>query len=156
MKLHIIAVGQKMPDWINAGYAEYAKRMPKETSLHLIEIKPEKRSSGKTVEQMKSQERDRILACIPLNSEIWALDERGEQLTTLGVAEHLRKTLGTGRNICFIIGGADGLHDHIKSRGDKIFSLSRLTLPHGLVRVLLVEQLYRAWSVTQNHPYHRE
>ncbi len=145
-----------MPDWIKCGYAEYAKRMPKEFSLHLIELKPEKRSGGKTVEQMKSLERDRILINIPPDSEIWALDERGEQLTTLGVADHLRKTLGTGRNICFIIGSADGLHDDIKSRGDKLFSLSRLTLPHGLVRVILAEQLYRAWSVIQNHPYHRE
>lgn len=156
MKLHILAIGQKMPAWIISGYAEYAKRMPKETSLHLIELKPEKRSSGKTVEQIKSLERNRILSSIPDNAEVWALDERGEQLTTLGVAEHLRNSLGTGRDICFIIGGADGLHDDIKSRGDKIFSLSRLTLPHGLVRVLLAEQLYRAWSVTRNHPYHRE
>lgn len=156
MKLHIVAIGQKMPAWIISGYAEYAKRMPKETSLHLIELKTEKRASGKTVEQIKSLERNRILSSIPDNAEVWALDERGEQLTTLGVAEHLRNSLGTGRDICFIIGGADGLHDDIKNRGDKIFSLSRLTLPHGLVRVLLAEQLYRAWSVTRNHPYHRE
>ncbi|MHB1678376.1 MAG: 23S rRNA (pseudouridine(1915)-N(3))-methyltransferase RlmH [Sulfuriferula sp.] len=156
MKLHIIAIGQKMPGWINAGFAEYAKRMPKETSLHLLELKPEKRSSGKTAEQIKSLERDRILASIPHDTVVWALDEHGEQFTTLGIADQLRNSMGTGRNICFIIGGADGLHDDIKRRGDKLFSLSRLTLPHGLVRVLLAEQLYRAWSVTQNHPYHRE
>lgn len=156
MKLHILAIGQKMPGWVNAGYAEYAKRMPRSTSLHLLELKPEKRSSGTTTLQIKTQERDRILAAIPSNADVWALDERGEQLTTLGVADHLRNTLGTGRDICFIIGGADGLHDDIKCRGDKLFSLSRLTLPHALVRVLLAEQLYRAWSVTQNHPYHRE
>ena len=156
MKLHIIAVGQKMPDWISAGFDEYAKRMPRETSINLIELKPEKRASGKTGEQIKTAERDRILAAIPRDSTVWALDERGEQLTTLVLATHLREWQGAGCDICFIIGGADGLHDDVKQRGDKLFSLSRLTLPHGMVRVLLAEQLYRAWSVTQNHPYHRE
>lgn len=156
MKLYIVAIGQKMPDWIKAGFIEYTKRMPKETHTELIELKPEKRASGKSVDQIKASERDRILASIPHNSAVWALDEQGEQLTTLALAGHLRDSLGSGRDICFIIGGADGLHDDIKQRGDKLFSLSRLTLPHGLARVLLAEQLYRAWSVTRNHPYHRE
>ena len=156
MKLHIIAIGQKMPDWINAGFVEYAKRMPRETQTLLTELKPEKRASGKTTAQIKAAERDRILTSIPPNSTVWALDEHGEQLTTLSLASHLRDCLGSGRDISFIIGGADGLHDDIKQHGEKLFSLSRLTLPHGLARVLLVEQLYRAWSVTRNHPYHRE
>lgn len=156
MKLHIIAVGQKMPGWINTGCDEYVKRMPREASINLIELKPEKRASGKTDDQIKLAERDRILAAIPRDAKVWALDEHGEQLTTLALASHFREWLGAGHDTCFIIGGADGLHDDVKQRGNKLFALSCLTLPHGMVRILLAEQLYRAWSVTQNHPYHRE
>ncbi len=156
MKLLILAVGQRMPTWINDGYNEYVKRMPREMRIQLVELKPDRRASGTTAAQVKSIERDRILAAIPTHAIAWALDERGEQFGTLELADHLRKTQETGSDICFIIGGADGLHDDVKRRGNKLFSLSRLTLPHGLVRVILAEQLYRAWSVMQNHPYHRE
>lgn len=156
MKLLILAVGQKMPTWINDGYNEYVKRMPREMRIQLVELKPDRRASGTTATQVKSIERDRILAAIPAHAIVWALDERGEQFGTLELADQLRKTQETGGDICFIIGGADGLHDDVKRRGNQLFSLSRLTLPHGLVRVILAEQLYRAWSVMHNHPYHRE
>jgi 23S rRNA (pseudouridine1915-N3)-methyltransferase len=156
MKLNIIAVGQKMPAWITAGFDEYAKRMPREAMINLIELKPEKRATGKTAEQIKTAERDRIIAALPKDSTIWALDEHGEQLTTVALAQHFNDWQSAGRDTCFIIGGADGLHEDVKQRGNKLFALSKLTLPHGMVRVLLAEQLYRAWSITQNHPYHRE
>ena len=156
MKLRIIAVGQKMPAWIESGFAEYARRMPRENSIELIELKPEKRASGKTAEQIKEAERNRILAALPRDATAWALDEYGAQLTTLELADALREWQGAGRDTAFVIGGADGLHQDIKQRADKLVALSRFTLPHGLVRVMLAEQLYRAWSVTQNHPYHRE
>lgn len=156
MKLHIIAVGQKMPNWISAGFDEYAKRMPKETAINLIELKSEKRATGKTSDQIKIAEHDRIIAAIPHDSTLWVLDERGEQLTTLALATHLREWQSAGRDTCFVIGGADGLHEGVKRRAIKLFSLSCLTLPHGMVRIILSEQLYRAWSVTQHHPYHRE
>lgn len=156
MKLHIIAVGQKMPEWIDAGFHEYARRMPRETSIELIGLKPEKRASGKTSEQIKEAERGRILAAVPRDATVWALDELGSQLTTLELASALREWQGAGRDTAFIIGGADGLHQDVKQRADRLVALSRFTLPHGLVRVMLAEQLYRAWSMTQNHPYHRE
>lgn len=156
MKLRIIAVGQKMPAWIETGFNEYAKRIPRENSIELIELRPEKRASGKTSEQIKQAERDRILAVLPRDTAVWALDEHGSQLTTLELAEALREWQGAGRDTAFVIGGADGLHQDVKQRADKLLALSRFTLPHGLVRVMLAEQLYRAWSVTQNHPYHRE
>ncbi len=156
MKLRIIAIGQKMPAWIESGFTEYAKRMPRENSIELIELKPEKRASGKTGEQIKEAERDRILAALPRDATMWALDEHGSEHTTLELAEAMREWLGAGRDTAFVIGGADGLHQDIKQRADKLVALSRFTLPHGLVRVMLAEQLYRAWSVTQNHPYHRE
>lgn len=156
MKLRIIAVGQKMPAWIETGFNEYAKRMPRENSIELIELRPEKRASGKTSEQIRQAERDRILAVLPRDTTVWALDEHGSQLTTLELAEALREWQGAGRDTAFVIGGADGLHQDVKQRADKLLALSCLTLPHGLVRVMLAEQLYRAWSVTQNHPYHRD
>ncbi|MES1999004.1 MAG: 23S rRNA (pseudouridine(1915)-N(3))-methyltransferase RlmH [Pseudomonadota bacterium] len=156
MKLRIIAVGQKMPAWVEAGFDEYARRMPREAALELVALKPEKRASGKTDEQIKEAERDRILAALPRDATVWALDEHGAELTTLELADALRGWQGAGRDTAFVIGGADGLHDAVKQRANKLMALSRLTLPHGMVRVLLAEQLYRAWSVTQNHPYHRE
>lgn len=156
MKLRIIAVGQKMPAWVDAGFDEYARRMPREITLELVALKPEKRASGKTDMQIKEAERDRILAALPRDVTVWALDEHGSELTTLALADAMRDWLGAGRDTVLVIGGADGLHDDIKQRAHKLLALSRLTLPHGMVRVLLAEQLYRAWSVTQNHPYHRE
>ncbi|BBP05612.1 ribosomal RNA large subunit methyltransferase H [Sulfuriferula plumbiphila] len=156
MKLRIIAVGKKMPAWIEAGFSEYARRMPRENSIELVELKPEKRGGGKTSGQIQEAERDRILAALPRHATVWALDEHGSQLTTLELAGALREWQGTGRDTAFVIGGADGLHQDVKQRADKLLALSRFTLPHGLVRVMLVEQLYRVWSVTHNHPYHRE
>jgi 23S rRNA (pseudouridine1915-N3)-methyltransferase len=156
MKLRIIAVGQKMPAWVDAGFDEYARRMPREITLELVALKPEKRASGKTDVQIKEAERDRILAALPRDATVWALDEHGSELTTLALADAMRGWLGAGRDTVLVIGGADGLHDDIKQRAHRLLALSRLTLPHGMVRVLLAEQLYRAWSVTQNHPYHRE
>lgn len=145
-----------MPDWVVRGYQEYSQRMTREISLHLIELKAEKRASATSVTQIKIAERDRILAHIPHNSRLWALDEHGEQITTLKLADQLRQVMGEGQDICCVVGGADGLHDDIKLRANKLLALSQLTLPHALVRVVLAEQLYRAWSVINNHPYHRE
>lgn len=156
MKLHIIAVGQKMPDWISSGFHEYAKRLPREHRIELIEIKPEKRAPGKTAMQIKEAECERILAVLPADTAVWALDEHGSHLDTLELANAQRQWQLAGRDTAFIIGGADGLHQDIKQRADKLLALSRFTFPHGLIRVMLAEQLYRAWSVTRNHPYHRE
>ena len=155
MQLVIAAVGHKMPAWIEAGYAEYAKRMPAECRLHLKEIKPIERSGSKTAETAMALERARIEAVLPKGSRIVALDERGKDLGTVQLAQLLTQWRQDGRDVSFVIGGADGLDPEFKTGADLLIRLSSLTLPHCMVRVLLAEQLYRAWSITQNHPYHR-
>jgi 23S rRNA (pseudouridine1915-N3)-methyltransferase len=155
MQLVIAAVGHKMPSWIEDGFAEYTKRMPAECRIHLKEIKPVDRSGSRTAETVMAQERVKIEAALPKNSRIIALDERGKDLTTVQLSQLLTQWQQDGRDVSFIIGGADGLDAEFKSRADMLIRISSLTLPHGMVRVLLAEQLYRAWSITQNHPYHR-
>ena len=156
MRLWIIAVGNKLPDWVEAGFAEYAKRMPRESRIELVEIKPEKRGSGKTTQQIMEAERDRILAALPQGATIVAMDERGQAWTTQKLSQALTDWQQHGGDAVFIIGGADGLHPDIKQRAAKMLALSAMTLPHGLARVLLAEQLYRAITIIQGHPYHRE
>jgi 23S rRNA (pseudouridine1915-N3)-methyltransferase len=155
MQLVIAAVGHKMPGWIEDGFSEYAKRMPPECRLHLKEIKPVERSGGRSAETVMAQERVKIEAAIPKGSRIVALDERGKDLTTMQLSQLLTQWQQDGRDVTFVIGGADGLDAEFKSNADLLIRVSSLTLPHGMVRVLLAEQLYRAWSITQNHPYHR-
>lgn len=155
MKLKIISVGHKMPDWVESGCAEYIKRMPREANIELIEIKPEKRAAGNSTENVQSLEAKRILEAVEKDYLI-VLDERGASITTLHLAERMSSWFTFGRDIALAIGGADGLHETVKQRADWIWSLSKLTLPHGMVRVLLTEQLYRAHSIINHHPYHRE
>jgi 23S rRNA (pseudouridine1915-N3)-methyltransferase len=155
MQLVIAAVGHKMPAWIEAGFAEYAKRMPPECRLQLKEIKPVDRSGSKTAETAMASERTRIEAAIPKGSRIVALDEHGKDITTVQLSQYLTQWQQDGRDVTFVIGGADGLDARFKADADMLIRISSLTLPHGMVRVLLAEQLYRAWSITQNHPYHR-
>ncbi|MBI3480901.1 MAG: 23S rRNA (pseudouridine(1915)-N(3))-methyltransferase RlmH [Nitrosomonadales bacterium] len=156
MKLIIVSVGHKMPDWIAAGFNEYTKRMPREAQLTLLEIKPEPRTTGKTTAQIMEAEAQRILAALPQSCLRIALDERGMQPTTKQLAAQMRDWMREGRDVAFIIGGADGLHESVKQAAQQQLALSALTLPHGFVRVLLAEQLYRANSLLHNHPYHRE
>lgn len=156
MKLLILAVGHKMPDWITSGFNEYAKRMPREAKIELIELKPEPRTTGKTTEQIMEAEAQRICAALPDDVFRVVMDERGKHLTTKQMAQQLQNWLGEGRDVAFIIGGADGLHESIRSSANLLLALSAMVLPHGLVRVLLAEQLYRAHSLLHNHPYHRE
>ncbi len=155
MQLFIIAVGNKMPGWVEEGYREYAKRMPVECKLDLKEIRPADRSSNRSAESVMAIEQTRIKAALPKNARVIALDERGKNVTTMQLAQELEKWQQEGRDIAFVIGGADGLDSEFKKDADDLFRLSNLTLPHGMVRVLLAEQLYRAWSITKNHPYHR-
>lgn len=155
MQLIIAAVGHKMPTWIEAGFNEYAKRMPPECRIQLKEIKPVERSGSRTAETVMAQERVKIEAAIPKGSRIVALDERGKDITTVQLAQHLTQWQQNGRDVTFVIGGADGLDAGFKASAEMLLRISSLTLPHGMVRVMLAEQLYRAWSITQNHPYHR-
>ncbi len=155
MKLWIVAVGNKMPAWVDIGFSEYAKRMPPEAKMQLIEIKAEKRSAGKSLIQVLDAERGRILASLPRNCRRVVLDEGGRALSTEQFAQNIAVWMQAGRDVAFVIGGADGLHEEIKNDADTRLSLSAMTLPHALVRVVLAEQLYRAVSLMNNHPYHR-
>ena len=155
MKFTIVALGHKMPAWVQTGFEEYARRMPPEARIDLIELKPEDRV-GKSTASVLNSEAVRINAAIPAHAERFVLDERGKPLVTRELAKLLIDWMRDGVNPCFIIGSADGLAASIKQSALKQFALSGCTLPHGLVRVMLAEQLYRAWSLTQNHPYHRD
>jgi 23S rRNA (pseudouridine1915-N3)-methyltransferase len=156
MKLRIIAVGHRMPDWIAVGYHEYAKRMPPDATLELIEIRAEKRVAGTSTARIQQAEADRIRACLPSLPLLIALDEHGRQVTTVELSRSVARWMNDGANPCLIIGGADGLDASIKARAQTLLGLSRLTLPHALARVILAEQLYRAVSLLRGHPYHRE
>lgn len=155
MRLAILAVGHKQPDWVNDGCAEYLKRMPRELPASVTEIKPEPRGS-KTREQLLAAEKARIREALPNSPRLVVLDEKGDDLTTLKLAKRLEAWMQDGRDVALLIGGADGLDEEFKQQADDRLRLSSLTLPHGMARLLLCEQLYRAVSVTRNHPYHRE
>jgi 23S rRNA (pseudouridine1915-N3)-methyltransferase len=155
MKLTIIAVGTRMPDWVLSAWDDYAKRFPADWSLNLKEIKPEPRSSGKTPAQMMSAEAKRIQAAIPDQAIAIVLDEKGRDLTTQGLATQLGLWQDLGQTVALIVGGPDGLDPDLKAQSKGSLRLSSLTLPHPMVRVLLIEQIYRAWSILANHPYHR-
>jgi 23S rRNA (pseudouridine1915-N3)-methyltransferase len=156
MKLTIIAVGTRMPSWVVEGYLGYAKRMPPGTALELIEIKAEARTSGKTAAQMLAAEAQRIRAALPKGGRVVALDEHGKDLSTCGLAVQLEAWMQEGGPVALLIGSADGLDAALKKTAAMQLRLSSMTLPHGLARVLLAEQLYRALSVIGGHPYHRE
>jgi 23S rRNA (pseudouridine1915-N3)-methyltransferase len=155
MQLVIIAVGQKMPSWVESGFGEYAKRMPPECKVVLKEIRAVDRSGGKPAESSMQLERERIESALPKGARIIALDEHGKDLTTMDLSQRLTQWQLDGRDVAFVIGGADGLDAEFKTKADDLIRISSMTLPHGMVRVVLAEQLYRAWSITQNHPYHR-
>lgn len=156
MRLLLASVGQKPPAWAEAAYDDFAKRFPPELRLELKAVKAEPRTTGKTAAQLMAAEALRLEAAVPKGARRVVLDERGTRLTTVQLAERLRFWLGDGRDVALLVGGPDGLDPALKATADETLRLSDLTLPHAFVRVLLAEALYRAWSVTTNHPYHRE
>ncbi|HAT39502.1 23S rRNA (pseudouridine(1915)-N(3))-methyltransferase RlmH [Polynucleobacter necessarius] len=147
MRLTIVSVGHKTPDWVATATHDYIKRMPSDCSIDIKEIKPDLSPAKEAV---------KIAAAIPKGSRVTALDERGKDQTTQNLAIQLASWRQEGFNITFLIGGADGLDPCLKSGAQAIWRLSSLTLPHAMARVLLIEQLYRAWTILQGHPYHRE
>ncbi|MBC7468606.1 MAG: 23S rRNA (pseudouridine(1915)-N(3))-methyltransferase RlmH [Ramlibacter sp.] len=155
MKLFVVAVGQRVPDWTQTAWDDYAKRFPSELKVELKAVKTEPRGS-KTLETIYAAERERIEAAIPRGTRIVALDERGTALTTMALANKLKDWQLASDDVALVIGGPDGLDPGFKQAAHERIRLSDLTLPHAMVRVLLVEQLYRAWSINANHPYHRE
>jgi 23S rRNA (pseudouridine1915-N3)-methyltransferase len=156
VKLLVVAVGLKMPRWVDEAFAEYAKRMPPTVKLELVAVRPEPRAEGRTVEQMLGLEAGRIAAAVPERAKTVALDERGREFTSAAFARWMGRRMAEGIDTAFLIGGPDGLASPLKDKAETVMRLSALTLPHGLARVLLAEQIYRAMSIIQGHPYHRE
>jgi 23S rRNA (pseudouridine1915-N3)-methyltransferase len=155
MKLVVVAVGQRVPDWAATAWDDYAKRFPPELKLDLKAVKTEPRGS-RTVDQLMAAERERIEASIPRGFRVVALDERGTAVTTMALAAKLKGWQLDADDVAIVIGGPDGLDPAFRAAAHERIRLSDLTLPHAMVRVLLAEQLYRAWSINANHPYHRE
>lgn len=156
MKLCLLAVGQRVPAWAETAYEDYAKRFPAECRLELRAVKTEPRTTGKPVEVMMAAERSRLEAALPKGCRRVVLDERGARLTTAQLAERLLAWQRDGRDVALLVGGPDGLDPALRASADETLRLSDLTLPHAFVRVMLAEALYRAWSVSVGHPYHRE
>ena len=155
MQIHIIAVGDRMPAWVETGYREYAKRLPRECRLVLHEIPAGRRAKGADLRRIIEQEGLRQLAAIPAGARAIALDRAGKQLDTEALAEEIKRRLAGGENLALLVGGPEGLAPACLERVPERWALSKLTLAHPVVRVILAEQLYRAWSIINNLPYHR-
>ncbi|MHB1230316.1 MAG: 23S rRNA (pseudouridine(1915)-N(3))-methyltransferase RlmH [Halothiobacillus sp.] len=156
MKIQLISVGTRLPGWAASGTAEYLKRMPSGCPVQLQEVPAVPRSKTMATERAKAEECARIEGQIPKNAWRIICDERGQPWTTAELSTQMADWMQSGRDVAVVVGGADGLTDQLRCSADRLWSLSKLTLPHPLVRVLLAEQLYRAWSLLNNHPYHRE
>jgi len=155
MQIHLIAVGTRMPAWVTAGYQDYARRLPRECALRLVEIPPGRRSKTRPAAQAVEEEGRRMLAAIPERCLVVAMEVAGRSWDTQALTARLQEWLLSGRDIVLLVGGPDGLSRDCLQRADLRWSLSALTLPHALVRVVLAEQLYRAWTIISGHPYHR-
>ncbi len=155
MRISLIAVGNRMPAWVESGYAEYARRLPAECALELVEIAPGRRGKGADVARLVRDEGERMLAAIPKGARVVSLEVTGRPWSTEQLAGRLGRWLGDGRDVALLVGGPEGLAPAAAANAEERWSLSPLTLPHPLVRIVVAEALYRAWSVTVNHPYHR-
>lgn len=154
MKLRLIAVGRRPPEWVVSGFRDYARRLPRDMPLELVEVAPAARRNL-PAGRAREIEAERLLAQVAGGDLLVALDERGKTWSTVDLSKRLDDWRMQGRDVAFLIGGADGLDDLCRSRADQVLALSALTLPHALVRVVLAEQLYRAWTMLSGHPYHR-
>lgn len=155
MKINLVAVGNKMPIWVTQAFEEYSRRLPRECQLQLVEIAPARRGKNAQPLQWMKEEAERILAAIPDNHRVIALEVTGKSWSTETLSQNMQDWLSDGRDVSLIVGGPDGLDPQCLQRADLKWSLSALTLPHPLVRIVLAEQIYRGWTILQNHPYHR-
>lgn len=155
MRLKLICVGQKMPDWVSQGFSDYARRMPPELAIELTEIPMAHRGKNPDIPRLMKREGEAVLGAVGARDRVVALEVGGRSWSTEKLASQLEDWQQGGQDISFLVGGPDGLDEACRQRADQLWSLSDLTLPHPLVRILLAEQLYRAWTVTRNHPYHR-
>ena len=156
MKLLLIAVGQKMPAWVTTAYEEYARRFPRDLPLELIEIPAGKRGKNADIKRILETEGEKMLAAVPKGSRIVTLEVEGGNWSSPQLAQKLEQWQMDGRDVCLLVGGPEGLAPACIAASEAKWSLSALTMPHPLVRVVLAESLYRAWSISTNHPYHRE
>ena len=156
MRVRLIAVGTRPPAWVSQGYEEYARRLGPQLKLTLVQIEPGRRSAGQDPHRAIETEGRKILAALHDGEFVVALDEHGRQMPTRPFADWLAARMHAGQDLAFLIGGPDGLAPEVRARADLLLSLSALTLPHALVRVVLAEQLYRALSILAHHPYHRD
>ena len=156
MHIRLLAVGERQPGWVDAGFREYVERFPRQWKFRLDIIASAHRGRGASADEAMAVESDKILAKLTPAEYVVVLDERGRQFSSLELAEKIDKWQSIGHDLAFVIGGPDGLSERCLRRGNLRWSLSGLTLPHGLARVLFAEQMYRAWSVNAGHPYHRE
>ncbi len=155
MKLIVSAVGQRMPAWVQTAWSEYARRFPRGFSLELRETPLLKRSRNADIASLRARESEALLSAVPSGFRIIALDERGKQWSTAELAGEMERWMREEHGVCFLVGGPDGLSPRCIQKAHQVWSLGRLTLPHPMVRAILAEQLYRSWTITQNHPYHR-
>ncbi len=155
MRIHLVAVGTRMPSWVTTGYTEYARRLPHECRLQLVEIPVSKRCKSLPAARARQEEGQLMLAAVPVDCLVIALDVAGRHWSTEVLAERLQDWLAGGRDVALLVGGPDGLAPDCLARADLSWSLSSLTYPHALVRIIVAEQLYRAWSINSGHPYHR-
>ena len=155
MQIHLVAVGTRMPGWVTTGFQEYAKRLPRESELVLREIAPGKRGKNADLARIREEEGERLLASLSRDDHVIALEVGGKAWNTPQLASQMRGWMDNGRRIALLVGGPEGLSDACRARAAELWSLSPLTLPHPIVRVIVAEQLYRAWSLLNNHPYHR-
>ena len=155
MQINLISIGNRMPGWVQQGYAEYARRMPKECELVLKEIVPGKRGKNSDIARIVRDEGERMINVTPARTHVVTLDIPGKPWTTPELSIAMKRWLENGQNVALMIGGPEGLSDSVRHLAGESWSLSRLTFPHPLVRIVVAEQLYRAWSILNNHPYHR-
>lgn len=155
MRILLTAVGERVPDWVRAGFDEYAARLPAQLRLELRTVRAGRRTKGADVARLVREEGVRLLAAVPANARVVALDRAGRALSTVELAGELQAQLAKGDDLALLVGGPEGLPEECLARADARWSLSRLTLAHALVRVVVAEQIYRAWSILNKLPYHR-
>lgn len=155
MRIVLAAVARKPPSWVREGFDEYVKRLPPPLVLTAVEVKPVSRDGSETADSAKRKEAERLREAVPAKSRVIALDEHGSPWSTAELSTQLQRWMEDGRDVALLVGGADGLDPTLLKSADAVWSLSRLTLPHAFVPVIVAEQIYRAWSVLNHHPYHR-
>jgi len=155
MQIHLVAVGNRMPKWVSEGFQDFAKRLPRECELVLREIAPGKRGKNADLDRIREEEGERILASVSRDDQVIALEVTGKPWDTVQLSAQVNDWMRNGRRIALLVGGPEGLSDACRARANQLWSLSPLTLPHPIVRIIVAEQIYRAWSLLNNHPYHR-